>query len=64
MKPIQKYRHLRLVTASLETLSEGPITRLDLWYRYQPVNYKKMISTFCTKIVLLRALIYLGFQWK
>lgn len=64
MKPIHKHRHLRLVTTCVEPLSEGPITRLDLWYRYQPVNYKKMVSTFCTKIVLLRALIYLGLQWK
>lgn len=58
----QKVRHLRLVTEADRIFYEGPITRLGLWYRFQPVNYKKMASAFVAHLILLRGLIYWGFQ--
>ena len=63
MKQIKFPRHLRLVTEADRIFCEGPITRLGLWYRFEPVNYKKVVRVFVTKVLLLRALFYWGFQF-
>jgi len=58
----QKRKHLWLVTESNRGFFEGPISRLELWYRFQPVNYRKLVVGYLFKIVLLRALIYWGLK--
>jgi len=63
MKELKSRRHLRLVTEAERAFYEGPITRLGLWYRYPTVNYKEIVRLFLSKIILLRALIYLAFQY-
>jgi hypothetical protein len=62
MKLEKTGRHLKLVTKADWAFYEGPITRMDLWHRYQPVNYKKIIAVFLGQAVLLRSLIFWGFH--
>ncbi|MBM4302727.1 MAG: hypothetical protein FJ112_00195 [Deltaproteobacteria bacterium] len=62
MKKQQSRSYLRLVTEADRALYEGPITRMGLWYRYPAVNYKKKVRVVVSQWVLLRALIYWGFQ--
>lgn len=41
-----------------EDAIEGPITRLQLWYRFQPVHKGYTAFYILTKVALLAALIY------
>lgn len=55
-------RHLRLVTEADRILYEGPITRLGLWPRYQPVDYNKITKSFLAYCVLLRVFLFWAFD--
>jgi hypothetical protein len=50
-------RHLRLVDP-FEGPVEGPITRLDLWYRFPPISKIQLAVYITGKLVLLAVLYY------